>query len=175
MSSRFLFRVAVVLLSTALLFTSTLGAQTFYGSIVGTVTDPTGSVVPGATVTLTNNSTGEHRTGTTGADGAYRFVNLVPGLYKVGSEFLRVPALHARSDPGERGYGCSRGCGHATWQRGTDRGGSRDVPVLQTETSSVGSVVSTRAVESLPLNGRNVLNLVALSPAWYRRVAQKAA
>ncbi|MFB3776297.1 MAG: carboxypeptidase-like regulatory domain-containing protein, partial [Bryobacteraceae bacterium] len=47
-----------------------LAGQTFYGSIVGTVSDASGGVVPGATVTLTNIGTSERRTAGTGTDGA---------------------------------------------------------------------------------------------------------
>src|SRR5205809_1353169 len=58
-------------------------AQTFYGSFVGLVVDACGSAVPETTVTLTNSATSERRAGTTGADGGYRFVNLVPGNYRL--------------------------------------------------------------------------------------------
>src|SRR5580765_6772961 len=57
--------------------------QTFYGSVVGLVADASGSAVPETTVTLTNTNTSERRAGTTGADGGYRFVNLVPGNYRL--------------------------------------------------------------------------------------------
>ena len=57
--------------------------QTFYGSVVGLVADASGSAVPETTVTLTNTNTSERRAGTTGADGEYRIVNLVPGNYRL--------------------------------------------------------------------------------------------
>src|SRR5579862_97874 len=52
-------------------------------ALAGTVTDPTGAAIPNATVTITNNGTGQTRTATTGADGTYRFTLLPPGTYKV--------------------------------------------------------------------------------------------
>src|SRR5262245_46773094 len=58
-------------------------AQGFYGSILGVVSDASGAAIPGSSVTLINIGTGDRRTATTGADGAYRFVNLVPGNYRV--------------------------------------------------------------------------------------------
>src|SRR4051794_10152406 len=67
----------------AFLVTISLHSQTFYGSIVGTVTDPSGAPMTGAAVSLTNNGTGEHRTMQTTGSGDYNFVNLVPGSYKV--------------------------------------------------------------------------------------------
>ena len=52
-------RAAAVLLCAVLLLAIPVAAQTFYGSIVGTVADPSHSVIPGAKITLTNNGTGE--------------------------------------------------------------------------------------------------------------------
>jgi len=71
--------------------------QTFYGSIVGSVTDASSSAMPQAGVTLTNLGTGERRTMQADASGNYQFVNLVPGQYKVEVEkagfrhFVREP------------------------------------------------------------------------------------
>src|ERR1700679_2856362 len=64
-------------------FSGRLQAQTFYGSIVGTVTDTTGAIVQGATVTITNLGTNESQTAKTNNSGEYSFVNLVPANYKV--------------------------------------------------------------------------------------------
>src|SRR3954452_16973925 len=58
-------------------------SQTFYGSIVGTVTDPTGSAVPQANVACTNLGTAERRAAQTDVAGSYQFVNLAPGQYRV--------------------------------------------------------------------------------------------
>src|ERR1700691_5511814 len=66
-----------------LLFTCVLSAQTFYGSIVGNVTDATGASMPGAAVTVTNIGTAETHRMETNAEGLYQFVNLVPGKYRV--------------------------------------------------------------------------------------------
>jgi hypothetical protein len=164
MESRCLFRVAVALLSTVLLFTSAISAQTFYGSITGNVTDPSGSVVPGATVTLTNNATGERRTATSGADGSYRFVNLVPGTYKVeveSSGFRRYTRDQIQVNV-ESVVRVDVAMQLGNVEQTVEVVG--DVPVLQTETAAIGSVVATRPVQELPLNGRNVLNLVSLAP-----------
>ena len=53
------------------------------GALTGTVTDPTGAVVPNVTVTLTSADTNQARTANTGADGAYKFSLLPPGTYRV--------------------------------------------------------------------------------------------
>ena len=62
---------------------SPLEAQSFYGSVVGTVTDASGAIIPGASVTLTNIGTNEKRSAETDAAGSYRFVNLVPANYRL--------------------------------------------------------------------------------------------
>jgi len=60
-----------------------LSGQTFYGSIVGAVTDASKAAMANATVTVTNTSTSERHTAETASDGGYRFVNLVPGTYSI--------------------------------------------------------------------------------------------
>src|SRR5437867_687302 len=67
----------------ALLLAAPLSSQTFYGSVIGTVTDPSGARIPGATLTLVNAGTGERRVVVSDEEGAYRFVNLVPGSYRL--------------------------------------------------------------------------------------------
>jgi len=68
------------------LFTSPLVAQERYGGLTGIVTDSTKAVVPGATVTITNKTTGVARTVVTGTDGSYRLQDLEPGRYSVAIE-----------------------------------------------------------------------------------------
>src|SRR5277367_2753399 len=70
-----------LLLMTAVPFLMAQSAGT--SALAGTVTDPSGAAIPGVTVTITNNGTGQSRTTTTGSDGSYRFNLLQPGTYKV--------------------------------------------------------------------------------------------
>src|SRR5215831_995994 len=80
-----------------LLLSAVSFGQTFYGSIIGLITDPTGSSVPTAVVTLTNIGTSDRRTAATDYAGNYQFINLVPGQYKLEIEhpgfrrFVREP------------------------------------------------------------------------------------
>ena len=60
--------------------------QTTFGSIVGTVTDPSGAAIGQAAVKLTNLGTSEVRTTVTSTEGLYQFVNLLPGSYRVDVE-----------------------------------------------------------------------------------------
>ena len=66
-----------------LLCSSSAIAQTTFGAITGTVTDPSGSVVPGAQVTITNEGTGAVRKVTTASDGVYNAPDLGTGTYQV--------------------------------------------------------------------------------------------
>jgi len=85
--SSFIFLLGLTL---CLLFTGVFSSQTYaqstYGTISGTITDPSGGAIADVQVTLTNQGTGEKRTQTTGADGLYQFVNLFPGRYRVDAE-----------------------------------------------------------------------------------------
>src|ERR1039458_34056 len=74
---------ARIMLVFVLLAAVTLSAQTFRGTILGTVTDPSGAVVAGAKVTVKNVGTGLERTTETSADGSYALSELPIGTYTV--------------------------------------------------------------------------------------------
>ncbi|MGA3223902.1 MAG: TonB-dependent receptor [Acidobacteriaceae bacterium] len=139
-------------------------SQNSSGSIVGTVTDNSGAAVSGATVTLTNDATGERRTGTTDASGDYQFVSLPPENYKVEIEgtgfkhYTRDP-ITVQVDQVFR-VNAAMEVGAVNQQVVV----TSQAPIMQTETASLGQVVSGKAVTNIPLNGRNVLALVALVP-----------
>src|SRR5437764_11588234 len=141
-----------------------LQGQAFFGSIVGNVNDASGAALVSATVTLTNIATGDRRTVVTASDGSYRFVNLVPGSYRIEIEqtgfkrYARSPIdvsveSQVRAD-------IAMQVGDVTQSVEVQA----DSPLLQTETANLSQVVGTRAVQELPLNGRNIMNLIALAP-----------
>src|SRR5207302_5114253 len=70
-------------------------SQTVQGVITGTITDPTGAVVPGATVAITNVGTNISQTTTTGSDGSYRFPLVPPGTYTVEIKAANFGAVRA--------------------------------------------------------------------------------
>ena len=76
------FAVCIFLISVTLMSVMVFG-QTFRGKILGTVTDPSGAVVAGATVKVHNAGTGLLRTTTTSADGSYAVPELPVGIYTV--------------------------------------------------------------------------------------------
>ena len=146
------------------LFSLSSLAQTFYGSIVGTVTDPSGAIVPGAVVTLTNLGTSERRTSTTDTGGNYQFVNLVPGRYRIDIESSGFKHLTRDEILVEVQAAVRIDAAMQVGDVGQVVEVQAQTPLLQTETSALGQVVDSRKVQEMPLNGRNVLNLVALVP-----------
>ena len=75
--------LAAVLCASLMLVASPATSQSFYGSLVSVVRDAQGEVIQGATIGLTNTATRERREGVSAASGEHRFVNLVPGTYKL--------------------------------------------------------------------------------------------
>lgn len=139
-------------------------AQATSATILGTITDASGAVVPGAIVRVTNLGTNEPRTVSANDSGSFTFENLNPGAYKLsversGFSKINVPSVTvAAGDRRRLDFKLALG---ATIE-------SIDVnasaPLLQTDSSTVASTVTGRAVQDLPLNGRNYIQLVQLIP-----------
>ncbi len=139
-------------------------AQNIFGAIVGTVSDPSGAVLPGATITVTDMATGEKRSALTDGQGNYEILSLPRGEYSVDVDhsgfkhFSRSPIdvvvdQQARVD-------VKMEVGSQSQQVVVNAA----PPIMQTESASLGQAVEGQTVETLPLNGRNVLALVALVP-----------
>jgi len=157
------FLVSMFLL--APVFVPRLNAQVLYGSVGGTVTDQTGGVVPGATVTITNTQTGQSREGTTDATGSYSIPNLLEGRYD-----LSVKMTGFRNYL-EKGITVSINTvrrANITLQVGqvTDTVTvEASAAVLQTTKADVSVNLEAIAVENLPLgNYRNYQTLINLVP-----------
>ena len=143
---------------------SPASAQAFYGSLAGRVSDHTGAVVSGATVTVVSLATTEKRAGTTDRTGSYRFVNLQPGPYRVEIEsagfkhFTQEPVDVRVDTTVSLDASLALGDLHETVSV------QEQTPLLETQSASVGQVIEGQQVQDTPLNGRNVINLVALVP-----------
>ena len=161
---RLLSRHAVPVLLYATMFGSLAFGQTFFGSIVGAVTDVSGASVPGSKATLTNTATGETRTTQTDQSGNYEFLNLAPGPYRVDVE--KPGFKHFTKDAIQVVVQASVRV-DVQMQIG-DVGQTVEVNAtavaLQTESATISQAVEGRNVRDMPLNGRNVYNLVALVP-----------
>src|SRR2546422_3815106 len=158
------FWTLVVSLSLVFLSCPFVQGQSTYGSIAGSVTDPSGAAIPDAQVTLTNLGTAEKRTQPTGADGLYSFVNLLPGNYRIEVEkqgfkrITREPVVVQVQQSTKIDVALQVGQVSETVEV------IAETPLLQSETSSLGQVVEQRKANELPLNGRNIYNLITLSP-----------
>jgi len=159
---------AIVILKIAmaalLLITTSAWAQSFRGSIRGTVTDPSGSVIAGAKVTAKNISTGLQREATTGQDGAYVLAELPAGEYTVTatSEALSPTAQNVLVNVG---LDTSANFDLTKVQKVTEQlEVTAEAPVIETTRDVLGQVVERRLVNELPLNGRDFGKLVALTP-----------
>lgn len=157
----FLYLSAVML---CLAFTGQILAQTSTADILGNVTDPTGATLPKATVTLVNKDTNDAHTVQTTDAGAFTFTNLNPGRYKLtiaGAGFSTVnnnDIVVAAGDRRRVDTQMSVGGSLQTIDVNTS------TPALQTDSSSVASTVTEQAVQDLPLNGRNFVQLTQIVP-----------
>lgn len=145
------------------ILTSALLAQGPTGTITGTVADPSGAVVPGAKVEITNVNTGITRSTTSNSVGGFEFPLISPGAYRLTVEFTGFKkyirdgiALNVAEKPDIQ----------VTLQPGAmiqTVEVTAAAPLLETNTSDVGQVVTRRQVENLPLEGRSIMNLQLLS------------
>jgi hypothetical protein len=155
-------KIVLAMLATAVLLTTFAQAQVDTGSITGVVTDPSGAVVSGAKVTLTNPGTGSALATTTGSDGSYKFSPVRIGTYKldVGAQgFKTVSQTEVKVDVGANvliNFTLTAGSTSETVEV------TAAAPVLQTQDASVGQVIDQRSVNQLPLNGRNFTFLAQL-------------
>ncbi len=146
-------------------FSIPVAAQSTFGSISGTVIDASGASMAGAAVTLTNLGTGSTQTLTTNPDGLYSFVNLNPGSYSLNVE--KSGFKHFRRDPIVVQVQQSVAIDVAMEVGAVSQvvEVTSETPLLQPTTSSLGQVIEERTANEIPLNGRNVFNLITLSPA----------
>jgi len=170
-------KVAVLAVMTILFFLGLAGAlqaQTTNASVTGRVTDPSGAVVPGATVNLINTATGIRYGGKTNGTGSYYVRDLLPGTYRAevearGFRTVIKPGivLHVQ-DVIEMNFEMALG---STSESVTVQAGT---PTVQLVTSSIGAVVNSVTVRELPLNGRDWTQLATLQPGVNTILTQQA-
>jgi hypothetical protein len=153
--------LGVLILLTAWVVTGRAQTQ---GGITGTVRDTSGGSIPGATVTVTNTATRGMRNTTTNEEGLYSFPSLPPGNYELKVELQGFKTAEI-----------------ASFKVDIQQTVRVDVPLqvgalnetvtvtgkatlLNTQSTTVGTVIENKVVTELPLNGRQYLNLVAQSP-----------
>jgi hypothetical protein len=144
-------------------------AQTNKGTIAGTVTDPNGAVVKAAKVTATNTATGTSRDVTTNDEGVYTIPELDPGLYKITVDaqgFSQAVVDQVKIDTS------SRQAVDIALTAGGVSGGTvtvtAEAPLVETESSVRGDLITGKEVTDLPIPQRNFTLLATLSPGVTR-------
>ena len=150
---------AVIILLPAAVF-----GQGYFGTVSGTLTDPSGAIIQGARVTLLDEQKGYHFTAKSDSDGRYLFVSIPPGLYSVTAEmagFEKTVRTHIKLNVSE----------NATANLSLKiANASQSVEVraqtttIDTQDAVTGQVVDRRAINDLPLIDRNVFDLTYLAP-----------
>ncbi len=150
--------------SAALLCVAPLTAQTVTGAVTGSVTDPSGAVIPGARIAVVNVATHVRTTATTNGDGVYSIRFLPIGNYQIevdakGFNKITLPPFTLEIDQ------------TAKIDAHVNIGGSTSVdvnaqvaPILDTSDGTVGQTFSQKEIESLPLNGRNFSSVTLFQP-----------
>ncbi|MCC6988288.1 MAG: carboxypeptidase regulatory-like domain-containing protein, partial [Acidobacteria bacterium] len=151
-------------MAVALLMPAAAMAQLDTGTVVGRVTDPSGAVLPGVTVTLTQDATGVAATTVTNASGEYVFPGQRIGRYTVTAElegFKKAAYLDVELNVQARlQLDFELGVG-AISEQVTVTGRA---PLLQTQSADIGNLVDQRQIQDLPLLGRRDSELAYLTP-----------
>ncbi|HZO54198.1 MAG TPA: TonB-dependent receptor [Bryobacteraceae bacterium] len=155
-----------ILVLSSLLFLVTIPGFAQYGTgiILGTVTDPTGAIIPGAKVIAKDNSTNVEREVTTDESGNYQFNALAAGVYTV---TVSAPSFKAATVRNVTLRVNSQLRADIAMQLGAVAevvDVTATTPLLQTNTATIGTVVDNRTVLELPFNARNFYDLIALTP-----------
>lgn len=163
------FLLTFLFISAFLFAAQSSNAQAVFGSIVGTISDPTGAVIPGATVTVTDVSKGISQTTIANATGNYTVTRLVPDVYQVKASFTGFAPAQADNVPvvanGTQEVNLQMKPGAAQAQTVTVTAAP---PPLQTEQAQVSQNLDERQVQSLPNINRNTSQLELLTAGVQR-------
>ena len=153
----------VLWLAVAMFMPACLFAQVDTGGVTGTVTDPTGAVVPGVKITLTNNATSIAETAESTATGTYSFSGVRPGTYTLHAE---LRGFQTFIDKGLEIHVQQTATVDVKLVAGAvsqEVTVTAAVPLLQSESAAVGQTITSRTVNDLPLQTRDWASLAQLS------------
>ena len=162
-------RILLLALLVVTLCTSAL-AQSNKATLVGTTKDPNDALVTGAKITVINNATGVVREADSGEDGTFTVTNLEPGVYTVtvnASGFQTVNFENVQLETNAR-FPLDVKFTTITGGTGTVTVTADNAPLVESETSVRGDVITGRQVTDLPIPQRNFTLLAALSPGVTR-------
>ena len=133
------------------------------GTIVGTVTDPSGGVIPNATVKIVEEGTSRSRVTATDVRGYYVLPSLRPSIYTLTVEAPGFSSYYRKGIPLQADESATVNVGLSLAQTGetvTVEGGA---PLVTTASSTLSEVVDTRRIVDLPLDGRNAASLALVT------------
>jgi hypothetical protein len=154
-----------MVLAFVFLTAAALVAQTFRGTILGTVTDSTGAAVSGAKVIIRNANTGLERTTLTSGDGTYSVPELPVGTYNItvtqtGFQ-TSVTSTVAVDVGGERRVDVTLKPGQVSEKVEVS---GEALPLVETTSNEMGGVLTAETVKDIPVNGRDYTKLIYLNP-----------
>jgi hypothetical protein len=155
--------VGLSLASLLLISTHAWAQQSASSGLVGLVTDATHGALPGATVTITNTRTNAQRVTTTDGEGRFSVAGLPPATYSIKVELQGFQTAELANFVLRQGEVARPTLALAVATVAESITVVGESPLLQTQSASVGQVISEKQIEDLPINGRNVLSLAALS------------
>ncbi|HYP27231.1 MAG TPA: TonB-dependent receptor [Blastocatellia bacterium] len=141
----------------------------FTASIQGTVTDASGAIVSGATVTVTNNETGRSQQVTASDEGFYRVTGLAPGVYTVSAELsgFRKTVIENVIVNAEAPQGVNIALETGEITESVTVSADEATTQLETETASVSRAITTAEILRLPQVGRDPYELIRLTPGVF--------
>src|SRR5688500_9083543 len=157
-----------VLVLLAALLPAPVFAQFDTSTVLGSVKDSSGAVVPGATVTLKNVQTGISSTAVTEAEGSYQFLPLRVGTYTVRAELQGFSVAEARDVAVAVGARQRVDLTLTVGNVGETVEVTGAAKLLETESSDRGQIIAKEQIVNLPLNGRAYADLALLSPGVRR-------
>jgi hypothetical protein len=155
-------RVFVVLLvAVFVLAASNAGwSQTVQGVITGTITDPTGAVVPKATVTITNVGTNSSQTETTGDDGSYRFPLVPPGAYTISVKAANFAEVRTSGVVVEASQTIPFNVKLQLAKASEIIEVTSQAPLVQTATSDLGYQIDSKTIQNAALVDRDIFDVL---------------
>jgi hypothetical protein len=156
-------RIFCLIALCSLAFGTRIAHAQFSGTVSGIVADPSGAIVPGASLTLLNTNTNEQRVATTSAAGVYQFVSLAPGAYELTTTMkgfstskttLSLETNQTLNVPVNLAVGSSTEIIDVSSQ----------AALLDTGDTRLQETLPTQTLSALPLAGRNMISLVTLAP-----------
>lgn len=165
----------VTSLGVFLFFVSACHGQTTFGSILGVVKDPAGSIMVGVKITVTNEGTGIAKETTTDGNGSYSVTHLNPGPYSVAAEFAGFQRYLHSNVTVETGQTLRIDVQMIVGQVTETVSVTAQAPVVESETGTVSDLRTGRQMRDLPLNfvrgdafGGGIFKYMSLSPGSYR-------